>query len=74
MNGILRKKPTVEKVIYFFDFDTTISIKFFLLREMVHCTKLGKPISLLLRSRLGTCLPQHKLLQGYLIPWIQIKI
>jgi hypothetical protein len=40
---------------------------------MVHCTKLGKPISLILKSRLGARLPQHKLLQGFLIPWIQTK-
>jgi hypothetical protein len=30
MIGILSKKPAVEKVISFFDFDTTISIKLFL--------------------------------------------
>jgi hypothetical protein len=30
MNDILSKKPIVGKVISFFDFDTTISIKFFL--------------------------------------------
>jgi hypothetical protein len=38
----------VEKVISFFDFDTTVSIRLFLGffgRKMVHCIKLGKPIS-----------------------------
>jgi hypothetical protein len=41
-------KPMVEKVISFFDFDTTVSIRLFLGffgRKMVHCIKLGKPIS-----------------------------
>jgi hypothetical protein len=30
MIGILSKKPAVEKIIFFFDLDTTISIKLFL--------------------------------------------
>ncbi len=30
MIGIISRKPTVENIIFFFDFDTAISIKLFL--------------------------------------------
>jgi hypothetical protein len=49
MIGVLSKKLVVEKVISFFDFNTTISIRLFLgfFLEKNRTTKFGKPISLL---------------------------
>jgi hypothetical protein len=45
MIGILSKKLVVEKLIFFFDFNTIVSINYFL--EKNGTTEFGKPISLL---------------------------